>query len=222
MSPAGPRVCVRNRAFALAFVQATAIPAEGKIMIARVLCAVSVLALAACDGGTQQTGDAGQTAPTTTSPAPPVTTEAPAPATEPTTTTTAEAPTKAPEPGGTAPSTGTTSSAAPPVSGAGGPSPGATPPSIASLQGTPHRAGPVSIALRPDNTFEMQSSATNENVTGNYTYEDGVISFVDPKGDIGGAEFPMQCRVVPTDAGGFQLADAGGNCSYFQDLHFRR
>lgn len=179
-------------------------------MMVRILCAVTALALVGCDSPTQ-TGDA----PKSQEPSATKTVERPASTP---TTKTAESPST----GTTTAPKGTTTGAAPPVSGAGGPSPGATPPSIASLQGAPFKAGPVSIALRPDNSFEMQSAATKETVTGRYTYNDGVISFTDPKGDIGGAKFPMQCRIVATDGGGFQLTDAGGSCSYFQDLKFTR
>jgi hypothetical protein len=183
-------------------------------MMTRILCAVSLLALAACDSGTQ-TGDATKSS----EPSASKTAERPVSSSS---KSTAEAPTSGGSSGTATAPKGTATGAAPPVSGAGGPSPGATPPSIASLQGAPFRAGPVSIALRADNSFEMQSTATKESVTGQYTYSDGVISFTNPKGDIGGAKFPMQCRVVPTDAGGFQLTDAGGSCSYFQDLKFTR
>lgn len=184
-------------------------------MMARILCAVSMLALAACDSGTQ-TGDATKSS----EPSASKTAERPVSSTS---TRTAESPGSSGSTSSTATvPKGTATGAAPPVSGAGGPSPGATPPSIASLQGAPFRAGPVSIVLRPDNSFEMQSATTKESVTGQYTYADGVISFTNPKGDIGGAKFPMQCRVVPADSGGFQLTDAGGNCSYFQDLKFTR
>lgn len=79
----------------------------------------------------------------------------------------------------------------------------------------------MSLLLKPDNTFEMRATQGNQVVQGQYTYTNGVLSFTNPRGDIGGATFPMQCRLQQS-ATGFQLTDAGGNCTYFRDLSFRR
>lgn len=179
-------------------------------MLARLMCATSLLALAACSDNTPTTtgsgtGTTGTNRTTTTTP--PVTTTPPA------TTTTTAPPATTTTPGTTGTVTGTT----PPVTGAGG----VGVPSLASLQGTTYSAGPVSLLLRPDNTFEMRSTQGNQVVQGKYAYADGVLSFTAPQGDIGGATFPMQCRLTQT-ANGFQLTDSGGNCSYFRDLNFRR
>lgn len=203
-------------------------------MLARMMCAVSLLALAACtdqqtasnsgsgSGSNSTTSTSKTTSPgtgttttTTTKPgtgttttATPGTTTVPPATTTPSTTTTAT-----PGTGTTGTVTGTT----PPVSGAGG----VTAPSLSAIQGATYAAGPVSLMLRPDNTFEMRSTQGNQVVQGQYTYNNGVLNFTNPKGDIGGATFPMQCRLQQTQ-NGFQLTDASGNCTYFRDLAFKR
>lgn len=202
-------------------------------MLARMMCAVSLLALAACtdqqtasnsgsgSGSNSTTSTSKTTSPgtgttttTTTKPGTGTTTTAtPGTTTVPPATTTPSTTTATPGTGTTGTVTGTT----PPVSGAGG----VTAPSLSAIQGATYAAGPVSLMLRPDNTFEMRSTQGNQVVQGQYTYNNGVLNFTNPKGDIGGATFPMQCRLQQTQ-NGFQLTDAGGNCTYFRDLAFKR
>ena len=172
-------------------------------MIVRLMCAVSLVALAAC--GDQQTAT---TTPATTGTSTTTnTTKSP-------TTTPATTPSTTATPGTTGTTTGTT----PPV-GSGG---GIPVPSLANYQGQQFSSGQVSMMLKPDNTFELKSNTGTDTVQGSYTFTDGTITFTNAKGDIGGATFPMRCRLVPT-SNGFQLVEAsGGNCTYFRDLNFRK
>lgn len=117
---------------------------------------------------------------------------------------------------------GTVTGSAPGVSGGGGQVLHALPsPAIAAYQGQQFSSGPVSILLRADQTFEVRSNSTDQAVEGRYSYHGGVISLTDARGDVGGARFPMRCR-LQTTSNGFQLTDADGNCDYFRDLNFRR
>ena len=173
-------------------------------MIVRLMCAVSLVALAAC--GDQQTAT---TTPTTTGTSTTTTNTTKTPTTTPATT-----PSTTAMPG----STGTTTGTTPPV-GSGG---GIPVPSLANYQGQQFSSGQVSMMLKSDNTFELKSNTGTDTVQGSYTFTDGTITFTNAKGDIGGATFPMRCRLMPT-SNGFQLVEAsGGNCTYFRDLNFRK
>jgi hypothetical protein len=97
---------------------------------------------------------------------------------------------------------------------------GAAPATLQPFQGRTFSAGPISVQLNSDNTFVMGEVEGSRRVEGRYTYQDGVVIFSDPKGDIGPAQFPMRCRVQGT-ASEFRLAEAGGTCTRFQDLTFR-
>ena len=173
-------------------------------MIVRLIGAMSLLALAAC--GDQQTAT---TAPATTGPGT---------TTSNTTKSTTTAPATTPSTTATPGTTGTTTGTTPPV-GSGG---GIPVPSLANYQGQQFSSGQVSMMLKADNTFELKSNTGTETVQGSYTFTDGTLTFTNAKGDIGGATFPMRCRLAPT-SNGFQLLEAsGGNCNYFRDLNFRK
>lgn len=188
-------------------------------MLARSLLPFAViLALAAC--GEEQTA------------------EAPATPTPPTSTETAQAPpasTPAAPPASTSSTTaaGTDSSAAP--SGTTGETTGTTtaPPadstqtaatSAASLepfQGKTYAAGPMTIQLNPDNTFVMNEADGSHKVEGRYAFQDGVVTFSDPQGDVGEAQFPMRCRFEASGTSEFRLSDVDGACTRFKDLTFK-
>lgn len=160
----------------------------------------TVLALAAC--GEEQTAEA----PTT--PAAPTAVEtAQAPATPPATT--------APAPAGT---TGTVT-AAPPAGSTQTAATSAT--SLNTFQGRAYSAGPISLQLNPDNTFVMNEVDGNRKVEGRYAFESGIVTFSDPKGDIGPATFPMRCRFETAGTSDFRLADNDGACTRFKDLTFK-
>jgi hypothetical protein len=46
------------------------------------------------------------------------------------------------------------------------------------------------------------------------------VTFSDPKGDIGPAQFPMRCRVQGT-VSEFRLTETEGTCTRFKDLTFK-
>lgn len=97
---------------------------------------------------------------------------------------------------------------------------GAAPGTLQPFQGRTFSAGPIAIQLNPDSTFVMNEVEGNRRVEGRYAYQDGTMTFSDPKGDIGPAQFPMRCRVQGT-ASEFRLAEAEGTCTRFKDLTFR-
>jgi hypothetical protein len=61
----------------------------------------------------------------------------------------------------------------------------------------------------------------NRKVEGRYAYENGVVTFSEPKGDTGPAQFPMRCRFETVGTGEFRLADTDGACPRFKDLTFK-
>ena len=168
-----------------------------------------------------------QTAQAPTTPAPPPTTTAERPATPP-------APAAPAPPSTTAGSTPTapTAPATPPSSTASAPAlaPAAPPPSQ-SAAATPanldtyrdrtYSAGPVSLVLKPDNTFEMMQTAGDQKVTGRYAYENGIVTLSDPQGPVGDAQFPMRCRFETVGTNEFRLAENNGSCTRFKDLTFK-
>lgn len=156
-----------------------------------------------------------QTAQAPATPAPPPTTTAERPAT----------------PGTTAGSTPTTPATPPsPTASAPAPAPAAPPPSQ-SAAATPanldtyrdrtYSAGPVSLVLKPDNTFEMMQTAGDQKVTGRYAYENGIVTLSDPQGPVGDAQFPMRCRFETVGTNEFRLAENNGSCTRFKDLTFK-
>lgn len=170
----------------------------------------TVLALAAC--GEEQTAEAPAT------PTPPTAVEtAQAPATPPATTAPAPA---APSATATAPAetTGTLTTAPP----AGSTQTAVTSAmSLNTFQGRAYSAGPISLQLNPDNTFVMNEVDGSRKVEGRYAFENGIVTFSDPKGDIGPATFPMRCRFETAGTSDFRLADNDGACTRFKDLTFK-
>ncbi len=167
--------------------------------------AVAVLALAAC--GEEQTA---QTPDDTAPPTPIETTEAP-PAPAPTDTAAAPADDAAAPVGSPSPPASTTTTTTV-VASQGD----------ASLQpylGKQYAAGPVTLELRPDGTFVLNEIEGDRRVEGDYALEAGTITFSDPEGDVGPAQFPMRCRF---EAAGndFRLNDSGGTCQRFEGLTF--
>jgi hypothetical protein len=79
----------------------------------------------------------------------------------------------------------------------------------------------VSLQLNADNTFVMSEVEGNRKVEGRYALQDGVITFSDPKGDTGPAQFPMRCRFDGSGGSEFRLGDTGGSCARFKDLTFK-
>jgi hypothetical protein len=174
----------------------------------------AVLALAAC--GEEQTAEAPATpaAPTAVetaeTPASPGASTATAPA--PSTTAGTDAADNAVETTGTAttaPPTGSTQTAATSAT------------SLDSFQGRTYSAGPVSLQLNPDNTFVMNEVEGNQKVEGRYSYENGMLTFSEPAGDVGTAKFPMRCRFETSGASDFRLGDTDGACTRFKDLTFK-
>jgi hypothetical protein len=96
----------------------------------------------------------------------------------------------------------------------------AVPGTLQDFQGRAFTAGPISVQLNPDNTFFMNEVEGSRRVEGRYTYQDGIVTFSDPKGDIGPAQFPMRCRLQGA-ASEFRLAEAEGSCTRFKDLTFK-
>lgn len=207
--------------------------------------AVAILALAACgeDNQTAQrttTADApAVTAPTTATP-PPATAAAPTPGSP---TTTAEAPPTAAPPASvgapasvppattatnTAPisgDTGGTVAAAPPVTPPGGP--GETTGALTTPAATdPIRAGTyqgergVRLDLRNGGQFALTRSEGGQQVEGSYRIENGVLILAEGRGDTGGVQFPMRCRVERTDDG-FRLVADGQSCQPLENMMFR-
>ncbi|WP_230533094.1 hypothetical protein [Microvirga roseola] len=187
----------------------------------------AALALVAC--GEEQTAEAPVTPappPTETAEAPPVVVPepvtpepvepvTPAPATPPAATAEVETETVVVAPAETtgnvnlAPSTDATQTAATSAT------------SLEPFQGRTYAAGPLTIQLNPDNTFVMNEAEGNRRVEGRYAFENGVVTFSDPTGDIGPAQFPMRCRFEATGTDEFRLADNEGACTRFNDLTFR-
>ena len=86
--------------------------------------------------------------------------------------------------------------------------------------GKAYTSGPVTLRLDPSGSFEMRENEGNRRVEGRYAVQDGVVTFSDPKGDIGGATFPMRCRFEGT-ASEFKLGDVGNSCVRLKDLSFK-
>ena len=191
---------------------------------------ILAVALAACE---EQTAKApNDTAPQSSSP-----TGSENKATKPssTPTNTATAPTStATEPTArtaTAPATDATGNAAPEQSAsAQGPSGGAKPDAtqtaaappvtLEPYQGRTYIGGPISLRLNSDNSFVMAETAGKRRVEGRYTFEDGVVTFSEAKGDTGPQQFPMRCRLQAAEqSGGFRLSDQAG-CNRFSEFTF--
>lgn len=189
---------------------------------------IALLALTAC--GEDQTAEApAEKTPPPVAAAPPADTERPTASTPPattseTTTATNEAKPAAPP----------TADAAPPpagkeaVSGSSGDTQvAATTPATASVSdikpytGRTYAAGPVSLQLNEDNTFVLTETGTSNKVQGKYAFENGVITFSQPTGDVGTAKFPIKCRMEGASADSFSLADTGGSCQRFHNLTFK-
>jgi hypothetical protein len=189
---------------------------------------ILAVALAACE---EQTAKApNDNAPQSSAPTP---SEKTATETISTPTNTATAPTStATDPTArTAPATGTTGNAGPEqfASGqapSGGAKPDATqiaaapPVTLEPYQGRTYIGGPISLRLNPDNSFVMAETAGKRRVEGSYTFEDGVVTFSEAKGDTGPQQFPMRCRLQAAEqSGGFRLTDQVG-CNRFGEFTF--
>lgn len=170
------------------------------------LSAILVLGLAACDS--QETAEAPPEDANETALAPD------------TTTTTPEVTTASPDASDTTTPEVTT---LPPDSGI-------DPDTVASINapidpylGQTYSGGPISLQLNRDNTFVMNQVEGNQNVEGQYSYENGVLTFSQPSGDVGSANFPLTCRMEPAGADGFALQDEeqGENCGPLKNLTFR-
>lgn len=167
----------------------------------------ALLALTAC--GEEQTAEAPATA---NPPAATETAQAPVSSTAPATRAQTTPPPAAGETTGattSATSTGSTQTAATSTT------------SLDSFQGRTYSAGPVSLQLNRDNSFVMNEVSGNRKVEGRYAFENGIVTFSDPKGDIGQAQFPMRCRLETVGSSEFRLADAGGACTPFKDMTFK-
>lgn len=94
-------------------------------------------------------------------------------------------------------------------------------PGVQSYQGRTYIAGPVSLQLNADRSFVMDEVKGERRVEGRYTFQDGVLTFSDARGDIGPEQFPMRCRFQPSGADAFRLGEEGGSCGRFKDLTFK-
>lgn len=97
---------------------------------------------------------------------------------------------------------------------------------ITPYLGQTYSSGPVSLQLNRDNSFVMNQVEGNRSVQGQYAYEDGVLTFSQPAGDMGDTNFPLRCQMEPAGADGFQLQDqadapAEQSCGPLKDLTFR-
>lgn len=201
-------------------------------MYLRIACAVSLLALAACDQQTASNSGSGTGSESETS---------------------GSSGTSVSNTGGSSGAGGSNSSGTSVTATTGGSSDAASkssasggsttqaPASLAAYQGQALNSGPVLLTLKQDSTFELISVSDNKQVQGEYNYNSGsgIISFSNPKGEVSGASFPMQCRVAET-TGGIQMMEASsatgadgnagngtsgansGGCNYFRDLTFRK
>jgi hypothetical protein len=86
--------------------------------------------------------------------------------------------------------------------------------------GKSYTAGPIALRLDQNGTFEMRETEGSKRVEGKYAVQDGVVTFSDPNGDIGGASFPMRCRFEGT-ATEFKLGDVENSCVRLKDLTFK-
>jgi hypothetical protein len=184
---------------------------------------VAVLALGAC--GEEQTAEAPATAETEVAEAPPVaesaapvTTPAPPPDTE---TTAATSPptagtTAAPAAPAAGADAGTQVAVAPTPSTTTGASAGAS--ALQRFEGRDLNAGAVSLRLNPDQTFVMRGE-DQKSVEGRYAFENGILTFSDPTGDVGQATFPMRCRLEESGEG-FVLRSVEDSCTRLDNLTF--
>jgi hypothetical protein len=92
---------------------------------------------------------------------------------------------------------------------------------LEAFQGRTFSVGPISIQLYPDNSFVMNEVEGDRKVEGRYAYQDGIVTFSEPKGDIGPAQFPMRCRLQPGATGEFRFAENEGSCTRLKDLTFK-
>lgn len=91
---------------------------------------------------------------------------------------------------------------------------------LQKYQGKSYTAGPVSLRLNQDGTFEMTETDGNKQVQGRYAFENGIVTFSQPTGDVGSATFPMRCRLQ--EAGdSFSFAPVENSCERLRDLTFK-
>jgi hypothetical protein len=112
-----------------------------------------------------------------------------------------------PTAGATSPEPGATGATAP--GGRSAPaSSGATPGSMPNTSSTArapepgvtmrpgsYRAEAVSLNLQEGGAFELSNNGDGRKVTGRYEVRDGMLILTDGQGDIGGATFPIRCRI---------------------------
>ncbi len=67
----------------------------------------------------------------------------------------------------------------------------------------------------------MKQTDGNQKVTGRYNYENSVLRLSEPQGDVGGAQFPMNCRFETIGTNEFRLMENNGSCTRFKDLTFK-
>jgi hypothetical protein len=58
-----------------------------------------------------------------------------------------------------------------------------------------YRAEAVSLNLQEGGAFELSNNGDGRKVTGRYEVRDGMLILTDGQGDIGGATFPIRCRI---------------------------
>ncbi len=92
--------------------------------------------------------------------------------------------------------------------------------SLDRLVGRSLGAGQITLQLNQDRTFHLRASQGGGKVEGTYTLQDGVLTFAEPRGAIGGVEFPMRCRVAQAGET-LQLASIGDSCKPLNGLLFR-
>lgn len=81
--------------------------------------------------------------------------------------------------------------------------------------------GPVRLTLAGDSTFTLNQEGTGRSVQGRYAYVDGVVTFLEPRGETGGAQFPMRCRMEAVSPTEFRLTESDGTCRQLANVSFR-
>ena len=87
------------------------------------------------------------------------------------------------------------------------------------LQPRAYSAGPIVLRFDPDGAFRISETAGSRKVDGRYSYADGTLTLSDAKGDTGGVEFPMRCRLDPA-VPGFRLSPTEDSCKVFNEVQF--
>ena len=89
------------------------------------------------------------------------------------------------------------------------------------ILGERYEYGPVIAVFSDGGSFEMENSITGKAMSGTFTLEEDILELSDAEGDLGDAEFPIRCTIVPETAG-FTLEETDNTCGLLSGVSFSR